>query len=123
MLRSRALSEGNSKMVGIVESIQEILVEWVNVLQTREGIEDRGEFLAESFLCVFDLSRVEVFCRKDPSVLQLSFTLVSWRKNLLRIRLMANPARICVGSRLWVLERTMSRNSCEVGTGAISFHV
>ena len=34
-----------------------------------------------------------------------------------------NATNICVGRRRWVLERTISRSSCDVGTGAISFHV
>jgi hypothetical protein len=36
---------------------------------------------------------------------------------------MLNPARICVGRRRCVRLRTMSRNSCDVGTGWMSFHV
>ena len=36
---------------------------------------------------------------------------------------MVKTNRICVGRRRCVRERTMSRNSCEFGTGAISFQV
>lgn len=39
------------------------------------------------------------------------------------MRVILKPARIWVGRRRWVRERTMSRNSWEVGTGGISFQV
>jgi hypothetical protein len=39
-----------------------------------------------------------------------------------RILDILKPARIWVGRRRWVLLRTMSKNSVDVGMGAISFH-
>lgn len=39
-----------------------------------------------------------------------------------RMRDMENPDRMTVGRRRCVRERTMSRNSCDEGTGGISFH-
>lgn len=39
-----------------------------------------------------------------------------------RIREIEKPDRIWVGRRRCVRERTMSRNSCDEGTGGISFH-
>ena len=39
------------------------------------------------------------------------------------MRAILKPARIWVGSRRWVRLRTTSRNSCDVGTGAMSVHV
>lgn len=42
---------------------------------------------------------------------------------VLLILLIWNPERIWVGRRRWVRLKTISRNSCEVGTGWISFHV
>jgi hypothetical protein len=40
MFRSRKLTESNSEMVGIVESVEQILVERVDVLQAGEALED-----------------------------------------------------------------------------------
>lgn len=46
-------------MVGIVECVEEILVEWVDVLQTRETVEDGAKLLRKGLLCELDLSCVE----------------------------------------------------------------
>lgn len=40
MLCGGQLSESDSEMVGIVQSVEEIFVKWMNVLQTRETVED-----------------------------------------------------------------------------------
>lgn len=47
-------------MVCIVQGVEQIFVEWVNVLQPWEAVEDGLEFLAEGLSCELDLSRVEV---------------------------------------------------------------
>lgn len=46
-------------MVGIVECVEEILVEWVNVLQTRETVEDGAKLFRKGLLGELDLSSVE----------------------------------------------------------------
>jgi hypothetical protein len=46
-------------MVGIVEGVEEILVEWVDVLQTRETVEDGAKLLRKGLLGELDLSGVE----------------------------------------------------------------
>jgi hypothetical protein len=45
MLGGGHLTEGDSEMVGIVEGVEEILVERMDVLQTRETLEDGAELL------------------------------------------------------------------------------
>lgn len=46
-------------MVGIVEGVEEILVEWVDVLQTRETVEDGAKLFRKGLLGELDLSSVE----------------------------------------------------------------
>lgn len=58
-LGSRQLSEGDTEMVRIVESVEQIAVERVNVLQTREGIDCLREALGESLGSILDLTCVE----------------------------------------------------------------
>ena len=59
MLGSRHLAEGNAEVVGIVKSIEQVLVEGVNILQPRETLEDGSELFAEGLLGELDLSRIE----------------------------------------------------------------
>ena len=47
-------------MVGIIKCIQEIFVEWMDILKTWEAIEDQRDLLAESLLRKLDLSSVKV---------------------------------------------------------------
>ena len=53
--------------VGIVKGVEEVFVEWVYVLQSREGGDDCLELLSESLCGVFDLSDVEA---ADSSLLE-----------------------------------------------------
>lgn len=46
-------------MVRIVEGIQQILMEWVDVGETRKAVEDGGEFLGEGGGGVLDFADVE----------------------------------------------------------------
>lgn len=110
-------AEGYSEVVGIIEGIEKIFVERVNVLQPWKAVEDGLELLAECFRRELDLSRVKV-CKLCQPTSHISDTI-----GVLRILLILKPARICVGSFRCVRDSTMSINSCDVGTGAISFHV
>ena len=103
-------------MIGIVESIQEILVEWMNILKPWKAIQYQWELFCKCLLSIFDLSSIEI-CKGSETK-----SLNPWIFLILRILLIWNPARICVGNRLCVRLRTISRNSWEVGTGWISFH-
>jgi hypothetical protein len=47
-------------MVGIVKSVQKILVERMDILKTWEAVENQRDLLAESLLCELDLSGVKV---------------------------------------------------------------
>ena len=94
----------------------------MDILQARESIKDVLELLAESLLCILDFSGVEPWGENFQSVIVFidnrdSFRPSDWDIPL--IRLILKPARICVGSCLWVRLRTISRNSWCVGTGAI----
>jgi len=51
-------------VVGIVECVEKILVEWVDVLKTRETLEDGAKLLREGLLGELDLSSVES-CREN----------------------------------------------------------
>lgn len=46
-------------MVCIVQCVEEIFVEWVDVGESWEAVEDGLEFLAERFGCELDLASVE----------------------------------------------------------------
>lgn len=48
-------------MVGIVESVEKILVERVDVLQSGEAIEDEGELFRKGLLGELDLARIEIY--------------------------------------------------------------
>jgi len=48
-------------MILVVESIEERLVERVNIVESREPINDDFYFLGEGFLGELDLSRVEIY--------------------------------------------------------------
>lgn len=60
MLRSRELAECNAEVVCIVEGVEEILVERVDILESRKAIENQGELLSEGLLCEFDFPGVEI---------------------------------------------------------------
>ena len=53
------LTEGDSEMVGIVKSVEQILVERVNVLEARETVKDGGNLLGKGLCGVLDLTNVE----------------------------------------------------------------
>jgi hypothetical protein len=53
------LAESNAEVVGIVESVEKILVERMNVLQPWEALEDGAEFFGECFLGKLDLAGVK----------------------------------------------------------------
>lgn len=58
-LGSVELTEGNSEVIRIVESIEQITVERVDILEAREGFDRGGEALGEGLSGVLDFSRVE----------------------------------------------------------------
>jgi hypothetical protein len=92
-------------------------MEGVDVLKSREAVEDCLELFAKRLGCELDFSSIEA-CGGQITV--------PWGPSFChspRILLILKPDRIWVGSFRCVRERTMSMNSCEVGTGAISFHV
>ena len=72
------MTKGDTEVVGIIKSVHQILVWWIldptrtaiiamgveltermDILQARESIKNVLELLAESLLCIFDLSGVE----------------------------------------------------------------
>jgi len=59
MLGRGYLAEGNPEMIRIVERVHQILVEWMNVLQSREAIENGQELFTESLLRKFHLSGIK----------------------------------------------------------------
>lgn len=63
MLCGRELTEGDSEMVCIVQSIEEILVEWVDILKAREPVQDQRKLLGEGLLGELDLSSIEILQR------------------------------------------------------------
>jgi len=140
MLCSRELTKGNSEVVCVVESVQKVLVcvstgqnwvctrslrllpeelltEWMYVLQAGKPLENGGQLLGERLLRIFDLAGVECCNHISPVPADMCHV------GLPLILLILKPARICVGRRRWVRLKTMSRNSWLVGTGCISFHV
>jgi hypothetical protein len=104
-------------MIGIVEGVEEIAVERVNILEFREAVEDGLQFLGEGLGGIFNFSSIKL-CNCQPTS-----SLYTGVRRTARILLIWKPERICVGRRRWVLLSTMSRNSVELGTGAISFQV
>lgn len=61
MLRRGQLAESDAEMVGIVEGVEKILVEWMDILESWESVENERNLLAESLLCELDLAGVEVY--------------------------------------------------------------
>lgn len=59
VLGGRQLAKGDLEVVGIVEGVEEILVERMDVLESGETLEDGTELLREGFLGELDLSGVE----------------------------------------------------------------
>jgi hypothetical protein len=59
MLGGRQLTKGNLEVVGIVERVEEILVERMDVLEARETVQNGAEFLGKGLLSELDLSRIE----------------------------------------------------------------
>ena len=55
----RELTKRNPEVVGIVESVQEILVKRVDVLEARETVKDGPNLFAKGFGGIFDLADVE----------------------------------------------------------------
>jgi hypothetical protein len=53
------LTEGDLEVVGIVEGVEEILVERVDVLQTGEALEDGAELFRKGLLGELDLASVK----------------------------------------------------------------
>jgi hypothetical protein len=60
MFCGRQLPEGYSEVVCIVESVEEVFVEGMDVLQAGEAVQDEGKLLSECFLRELDLSGVEI---------------------------------------------------------------
>ena len=58
-LSSRELSKRNSKVIRIVECVQQIAMERVDILETREGFDGLGEALGEGFGGVLHFACVE----------------------------------------------------------------
>lgn len=71
------MTKRDTEMVGIVKGVKKILMERVNVLKTRETVEDLGKLLGEGLLGKFDLSGVEscselvsMLCKHKSDVLK-----------------------------------------------------
>jgi hypothetical protein len=107
-------------MVCIVQRVHEIPVEGVDICKFGKAIEDRLQLFRKGFSSIFDLACVELL---QSLFSRCAFAMVIWCQSTARILLILKPLRIWVGRRRCVRLRTMSRNSCEFGTGAISFHV
>lgn len=93
-------------------------MERMYVLKARKAVEDGRKLFDKCFCSVLDFANVERWDIKSA----VPRSQVD-RANLHLILVIANPALIWVGRRLWVRLKTISRNSCDVGTGAMSFHV
>ena len=59
------LTKRNPEMIGIVKGVQEIFVERMNVLQSREAIEDSLKLFAKCFRCELDFSCIEAFAQRQ----------------------------------------------------------
>lgn len=59
VLGRRHLAEGDSEMVGIVEGVEQILVERMDILQSGKALEDGAKLLREGLLGELDLTGVE----------------------------------------------------------------
>lgn len=71
MLRSRQLTQGDSEMVGIVKSVEQVLVEGMDILQSRETLKNGAELLREGLLGELDLSSVES-CEREKKKIKLA---------------------------------------------------
>lgn len=60
MLGGRQLTQRYAEVVGIVESVEEVLVEGMDILEAGEAIQDEGELLGEGFLRELDFPSVEI---------------------------------------------------------------
>jgi hypothetical protein len=109
VLCRRELTEGNLEVVGIVEGVEEILVERVDVLESGKAVEDGGELFRKGLLGELDLSGVEGWREELATASKQSSGFVP---DIPRIRLILKPERIWVGNLRCVRLRTMSRNSC-----------
>lgn len=119
-LCTRKFSKCDSEVIGIIERVHQIAVEGVDIGEFGERVERRLKLFGKLLSCEFDFACVESTDTTDfEAASSVQFT-VSGLKTLKRREVVAY---ICVGSRRCVLDRTMSSISCEVGTGAISFHV
>jgi hypothetical protein len=94
-------------MIGIIERVQEIFVEWMYVLEAGKAIEDDLKFLAESFGGELDFSSIEAY-ETPCQYLRGLDEQIGGRP---RIRLILKPDLICVGRRRCVRLRTISMNS------------
>lgn len=110
VLRSGKLAQGDTEMVGIVERVEQVLVERMNVLQSGKAFEDGAELFAKRLLRKLDFSCIEryrfvsqSFISKNPSTAE--------KKVPPRILPILKPTRICVGSLRCVRLRAISRNS------------
>lgn len=59
MLGRGELTKGDSEVVGIVEGVEQILVERMDILQTGKAVEDGAKFFRKGLLGELDLSSVE----------------------------------------------------------------
>lgn len=84
-------------------------------IEDRELGEDSTQFFIERVLCEFDLAHVEIAYAADLEV----FVDDLEHHQLLDIEMIK---RHTVGVFRWVLDRTMSKKSAAVGTGAIAFN-
>jgi hypothetical protein len=62
---SGQLTQGDAKMVGIVEGVEQVFVERMNVLQARKAVEDERELFSEGLLCEFNFAGIEICPRKS----------------------------------------------------------
>lgn len=116
-LGSVELTKGNPEVVGIVESVEEIAMERVNVLEARETVDGGGQTLGEGLGGVLDFTGVESSYSAD---LEAGTNLC--RKSPLSAQKLAPPTGSWKERESYVRESTMSRNSCDVGTTGMSFH-
>jgi len=72
MLRGGQLTEGDPEMVGIVKGVEQIFVERVDILKTRETVKDGRELLGKGLCGVFDLANVEGYHASDLNPLFVS---------------------------------------------------
>jgi hypothetical protein len=97
------------------------LTKRVYILEPWESFQDSGQLLAKCLLRILNLPDIKLFSR-GITVSQL-FVPATAPVHLLLMRAILKPGLIWVGSRRCVRLRTTSRNSCDVGTGAMFVHV